>query len=64
MFSSATRPAFRVIEAKTSFSFFKTNVKFKNIKKLKIKFSKIKRKAFKRLKHQSNLMQHARVFKF
>ena len=64
IFSSTARSTFRVIEAKTSFSLFKTNVKFKNIKKLKIKFSKLKRKAFKRLKHQSNLMQNVRVFKF
>ena len=54
----------RVAETRTRFNLFKANVKFKNLKKLRVKFSKIKRRAFRRLKHRSNFLSYGNVFKF
>lgn len=52
------------IKKKSNFFLFKTNIKFRRLKKLKIKFTKIKRKPFKRLKHNSFFKIYSNIFKF
>jgi hypothetical protein len=52
------------LRKKSKLNLFKVNVKFKHFKKFKIKFTKIRRRAFRRLKRRSSLVPLRNVFKF